>query len=424
MTHKPLAHLMRPQSFNEFFGQSHLVGPNQALRIAIEKGHLHSMILWGPPGTGKTSLAHLIAQLSHAYFEELSAISSGVKDIRDLVEKAKSFKHQQLLVFIDEIHRYNKAQQDVLLPYIENGTLVVIGATTENPSFTLNNALLSRMRVYLLRALDVSALEQLLERALVEINYRLKKPIDFPQTLKNQLIHAMDGDARRLLNHLELLMNIAETDESVEVKESHLSELLQGHHRLFDKQGTHFYEQISALHKSIRGSDVDAALYWFCRMIDGGCSPLYIGRRLVRIASEDIGLADLRALEICTHACMAYERLGSPEGELALAEAVVFLAVASKSDAVYQAYKNAMSFVQKHGSSEVPMHLRNSSSSLAKSIQGSRAYQNPHDFPNSVVPGEQYFPENISKQIFYEPKDSGLERKIKAKLDWLSNLID
>jgi putative ATPase len=422
LINQPLAHLLRPQSIDEFVGQTHLLGPGKSLRLSLEKAHLHSMILWGPPGTGKTSLAYLIAKLGHAHFEELSAISSGVKEIRELVEKAQRFKHQQFLVFIDEIHRYNKAQQDVLLPYIENGTLIVIGATTENPAFSLNNALLSRMRVYLLKTLDETALYQLLDRALIEISYRLKKTIEFPENLKKIFIHTMDGDARKLLNHLEILMNIAETDEAVVVTDILLAELLQGHPRQFDKNGTHFYEQISALHKSIRGSDPDASLYWFCRMIDGGCSPLYIGRRLVRIASEDIGLADPRALEITTNACLAYERLGSTEGELALAQAVVFLAVASKSDAVYQAYQNAMKFVQENGSAEVPMHLRNSSSYLAKQMSNAKAYQNPHNYPHAYVAGEQYFPDTMGRPTFYCPEDRGLESKIKAKLDFLRTL--
>ncbi|HBB52466.1 MAG TPA: recombination factor protein RarA, partial [Legionellales bacterium] len=294
MIHQPLAYLLRPQSLDDYVGQEHILGHHKPLRLALEKGHLHSMILWGPPGAGKTSLAYLIAKCGHAHFEELSAISSGVKEIRELVEKAQTFKHQSFLVFIDEIHRYNKAQQDVLLPYIENGTLTVIGATTENPSFSLNNALLSRMRLYLLRSLDESALSKLLAKALIEIAYRYQKPIDFPESLQRMLILSMDGDARKLLNHLEILINIAEAEKSVVVTSDLLEEVLQGQVKRFDKQGSDFYEQISALHKSIRGSDVDASLYWFCRMIDGGCSPLYIGRRLVRIASEDIGLSDPR----------------------------------------------------------------------------------------------------------------------------------
>jgi putative ATPase len=420
---KPLAHILRPQSLNDYVGQEHILGPNKSLRLVLEKGHLHSMILWGPPGTGKTTLAHLIAKSGHAHFEELSAISSGVKEIRELVEKAQTDQHQSFLVFVDEIHRYNKAQQDVLLPYIENGTLIVIGATTENPSFSLNNALLSRMRVYLLRALDEKALLQLLDRSLLEISYRLKKSVVFPSDLKTNLISVMDGDARKLLNHLEILVSIAETEDCILVTPTLLEKILEGQVKRFDKHGNDFYEQISALHKSIRGSDPDAALYWFCRMIDGGCSPLYIGRRLIRIASEDIGLADPRALELTIHAYQAYERLGSPEGELSLAQAVIFLSVASKSDACYQAYKKAMKFVQENHSAEVPLHLRNSSSYLAKQIQGARQYQNPHDFPNAFIV-EHYFPENFQKQHFYNPDERGLEGKIKAKLDWLKSQLD
>jgi putative ATPase len=423
LMNQPLAHLLRPQSIDEFVGQTHLLGPGKSLRLSLEKAHLHSMVLWGPPGTGKTSLAHLIAKCGHAHFEQLSAISSGVKEIRELVEKAQTFKHQRFLVFIDEIHRYNKAQQDVLLPYIENGTLIVIGATTENPSFSLSNALLSRMRVYLLRSLDEVELSQLLEKALLEIAYRLKKSIEFPDELKKILILMMDGDARKLLNHLEILMSIAETEESILVTSPLLDELLAGQVKRFDKQGSDFYEQISALHKSIRGSDADAALYWFCRMIDGGCSPLYIGRRLIRIASEDIGLSDPRALEMTTQACQAYERLGSPEGELALAQAVIFLAVVSKSDAVYRAYSQAMEFVKTHGSQEVPLHLRNNSSYLAKQLNGGRGYQNPHQHPQAFIK-EQYFPDNINTPVFYQPHDRGLEAKIKQKLTWLRNFAN
>lgn len=423
LINQPLAHLLRPQTLDDYVGQEHILGPHKPLRLALEKGHLHSMILWGPPGTGKTSLAYLIAKCGHAHFEELSAISSGVKEIRELVEKAQTFKHQSFLVFIDEIHRYNKAQQDVLLPYIENGTLTVIGATTENPSFSLNNALLSRMRVYLLRSLDESALTQLLAKALIEIAYRYQKPIDFPESLQRMLILSMDGDARKLLNHLEILINIAEAEKSVVVTSDLLEEVLKGQVKRFDKQGSDFYEQISALHKSIRGSDVDASLYWFCRMIDGGCSPLYIGRRLVRIASEDIGLSDPRALEMTLHACQAYERLGSPEGELALAQAVAFLAISSKSDALYVAYQQAMDFVKTQNSAEVPMHLRDNSSYLAKQLNGGRSYKNPHHYPNAHIQ-EQYFPENMEQAVFYQPHDRGLETKIKQKLDWLRNFTN
>lgn len=411
MHNTPLAHWMRPSSFDEFFGQNHLLGVNKPLRVALEKGHLHSMLLYGPPGTGKTSLAHLIAKSCDAVVETLSAINSGVKELRELIEKAQIIKHQPIVVFIDEIHRYNKAQQDLLLPYIEEGTLVVIGASTENPAFSINDALLSRMHIYHLKALDEHALIEILQNALAKITYHEQRQVNFPSELQQYLIESVDGDARKLLNNLEFLINSQEGD--VVINKENLESILEGRMRRFDKQGQHFYQQISALHKSIRGSDSDAALYWLCRMLDGGCDPLYIGRRLVRIASEDIGLADPRALEITTNACMAYERLGSPEGELALAQAVVYLAVAAKSDAVYMAFQKAMSYVKSHGSDEVPLNLHHP-----------HYYRHPHDYPQGVIPGERYFPNNQERTPFYQPKQRGLEIKISQKWEWIKSVLD
>lgn len=407
----PLAHSMRPKTFDEFFGQDHLFGANKPLRLALKKGHLHSMLLYGPPGTGKTSLAHLIAKSCHAKVENLSAINSGVKELREMIEKAQILKHQRTVVFIDEIHRYNKAQQDVLLPYIEDGTFVVIGATTENPAFVMNDALLSRMQIYPLQALDERALGHILENAIAKMAYHHQKEIEFSIELQQQFIQSVDGDARKLLNDLEFLINCQEG--KVVIDEDKLQSMVESRLRRFDNQGQQFYQQISALHKSIRGSDSDAALYWFCRMLDGGCDPLYIGRRLVRIASEDIGLADPRALEITTHACMAYERLGSPEGELALAQAVVYLAVAAKSDAVYLAFKKAMDYVKNHGSDVVPLNLHHP-----------RYYRHPHDFPDAIIPGEQYFPNHEKRISFYQPTQRGLEIKISQKWEWIKSILD
>ncbi|MDQ5883995.1 MAG: putative ATPase [Pseudomonadota bacterium] len=411
MHNMPLAHWMRPSSFDEFFGQNHLVGANKPLRVALEKGHLHSMLLYGPSGTGKTSLAHLIAKSCHAMVETLSAINSGVKELREVIEKAQILKHQRLIVFIDEIHRYNKAQQDVLLPYIEDGTFVVIGATTENPAFAMNDALLSRMQIYRLKALDEKALEQILQNAMAKMVYHQQREIDFAAGLQQRFIESVDGDARKLLNDFEFIINSQEG--KVLIDEETIQSMVDGRLRRFDNHGQHFHQQISALHKSIRGSDSDAALYWLCRMLDGGCDPLYIGRRLVRIASEDIGLADPRALEITTHACMAYERLGSPEGELVLAQAVVYLAVAAKSDAVYLAFQKAMNHVKTHGSDEVPLNLHHP-----------YYYRHPHDYPKGVIPGERYFPNNQQRISFYQPKQRGLEIKISQKWEWIKSILD
>ncbi len=422
----PLAARMRPKTLQDYVGQQHMLAEGSVLREAILAGHLHSMILWGPPGVGKTTLAKVVAAHCDAQFIEISAVLAGVKEIREAVEKANYHRQQNnkaTILFVDEVHRFNKAQQDAFLPHIENGAIVFIGATTENPSFELNSALLSRARVYVLKSLDDSALLNLLERSIQHDIYLSKIPVIIGDEEKSALVSAADGDARRLLNLLELAVDLAVVVEGKKhITAAVLKEVLSQSLRRFDKGGEQFYDQISALHKSIRGSDPDAALYWLARMLDGGCDPLYLARRIVRTASEDIGNADPRALTLAMSAWDVQERLGSPEGELALAQCVVYLAVAAKSNAVYKAFGAVKKVIQETGTLDVPMHLRNAPTKLMKDLDYGDGYRYAHDEPNAFAAGDAYLPKELAGERFYVPTDRGLEQKVAEKLKYLQAL--
>jgi len=417
----PLAEQLRPKVLADIIGQQHLLGTGKSLRLAIESGNPHSMILWGPPGTGKTTLARVMSSAFNAEFISVSAVLSGIKDIRSAIETAQLILQQNgrhTILFVDEVHRFNKSQQDAFLPHVEQGLITFIGATTENPSFEVNSALLSRAQVYSLTPLSDEDLTQIFNRA----RSITQNKQHFTDNARELIVTFADGDARRMINLLEQITLAAEAEKTTEIDVDYVRNTLSRNSRRFDKGGDAFYDQISALHKSVRGSSPDAALYWLCRMFDSGTDPLYIGRRLIRMAVEDIGMADPRALQITLNACEAYERLGSPEGELALAQAALYLSCAPKSNAAYMAYKKARSLITKDKSRPVPIHLRNAPTPLMKEMGHGHHYRYAHDYPGAYVAGENYFPDEMSEVNFYQPTENGLEIKILEKLKYLREL--